>query len=129
MKKTKKSILFLAIIFCILITLTGCGNKKIIATKTSTISNMNYDERIEVTFKGNKADKIVWELTFSEEKIAEAYVSSFKNMYDIDIKQDGNKAIMTLNSDSFSKIVGDEKFDSSYKRMKEDFESEGYTVE
>lgn len=129
MNKVKKGLLFLAIISFALITLTGCGNKKLIATKTTTVSGMSYDERIEVTFKGNNADKVVWELTFSEEELAKSYVSYFKSMYDIDIKQDGKKVVMTLDSDSFAKIAGDDNFDASYKQMKEDFESEGYTIE
>lgn len=129
MNKIKKSMLFFAIILFALITLTGCGNKKLIATKTTTVSEMSYDERIEATFKGNSVDKIVWELTFTKEEFAQTYVSYFKNLYDIDIKQDGKKVVMTLDSDSFAKIAGEDNFDTSYDQMKEDFESEGYTVE
>ena len=62
MKKTLKITALLMIVAIMLLSLAGCGKDKIVATKSTSEENSMfgaYDEKIEVTFKKEKVDKIV----------------------------------------------------------------------
>ena len=61
MKKTAKSIVLALVMGLLLIALTGCGANKLVATKSSDDEFMGkYEEKIEISFKDDKADQIVW---------------------------------------------------------------------
>ena len=135
MKKTAKSLLLALVMGLLLIALTGCGGNKLVATKSSDDECMGkYEEKIEVSFKNDKADQIVWTMEFEDEDKAESVASIFKmaNSSDedskIDVEQKGKKVTLKMDAKSFASQEDMDDNSLSKEEMKKSFEEEGYTV-
>ena len=69
MKKTIKSSALLLVIAMILFTLTGCMGNKLVATKSNEDSMFGkYEEKVEISFKDDKADKITITTEYEEKE-------------------------------------------------------------
>lgn len=128
MKKTAKSILLVAIMAILLLALTGCGGDKLVATKSSD----EYDEKIEISFKDDKIEEIVWTMEFSEEEDAESFVEIFEELGDesegMDVKQKGKKVVLTVDAETFAELEGYDNESVSKDEIKESLEEDGYEV-
>jgi len=127
MKRTSKSLLLIAIITMILLTLTGCGKNKLVATKSSD----DYEEKIEISFKDDKIKEVTWTMEFDKEEDAESFVKLFESMSSelegAEVKQKGKKAILKFDEKSFAEFSGDEA-NSSKEDIKKALEEDGYKV-
>ncbi len=135
MKKTAKSIVLALVMGLLLIALTGCGANKLVATKSSDDEFMGkYEEKIEISFKDDKADQIVWTMEFEDEDKAESVASIFKlaNNSDedtkIDVEQKGKKVTLKMDAKSFASEEDMDDNSLSKEEMKKSLEDEGYTV-
>ena len=135
MKKTAKSIVLALVMGILLIALTGCGANKLVATKSSDDEFMGkYEEKIEISFKDDKADQIVWTMEFEDEDKAESVASIFKlaNNSDedtkIDVEQKGKKVTLKMDAKSFASEEDMDDNSLSKEEMKKSLEDEGYTV-
>lgn len=129
MKKTSRSILLVAIMAVILFALTGCGNKKLVATKSTDESGIKYEETIEISFKDDKANEIVWTLEFEDADMAKTF-AGFLDTDEIEglkVEQKDKKVVMTMDSEAFAEMEGDDE-DLSRDAIKKDLEDDGYTV-
>ena len=57
MKKTLKILLLVAFMSLVLFALTGCGNK-LVATRETEEMGMKMKEEVEISFKGDKVNKV-----------------------------------------------------------------------
>lgn len=135
MKKTAKSIVLALVMGILLIALTGCGANKLVATKSSDDEFMGkYEEKIEISFKDDKAYQIVWTMEFEDEDKAESVASIFKlaNSSDedtkIDVEQNGKKVTLKMDAKSFASQEDIDDNSLSKEEMKKSLEDEGYTV-
>ena len=136
MKKTIKSLLLLSIMAIILLALTGCGGNKLVATKSSDGDDIfgKYEEKIEISFKDDKANEIVWTMEFEEEENAETLAEFFDEYQDemegLEVKQKGKKVILTMDSKAFAEQEGLSEDDNSLSReeIKKSLEEDGYEV-
>lgn len=135
MKKTAKSIVLALVMGLLLMALTGCGANKLVATKSSDDEFMGkYEEKIEISFKDDKADQIVWTMEFEDEDKAESVASIFKlaNNSDedtkIDVEQKGKKVTLKMDAKSFASEEDMDDNSLSKEEMKKSLEDEGYTV-
>ena len=67
MKKTLKILAVVAFVLAVLFILTGCGNK-LVATK-NTENDESPSEKIEITFKKDKPDKIKATFTAAQKRL------------------------------------------------------------
>lgn len=135
MKKTAKSIVLALVMGLLLIALTGCGGNKLVATKSSDDDFMGkYEEKIEISFKDDKADQIVWTMEFEDEDKAESVASIFKlasssdEDVKIDVEQKGKKVTLKMDAKSFASQEDMDDDSLSKEKMKKSLEDEGYTV-
>lgn len=135
MKKTAKSIVLALVMGLLLIALTGCGANKLVATKSSDDEFMGkYEEKIEISFKNDKADQIVWTMEFEDEDKAESVASIFKLASNsdedtkIDVEQKGKKVTLKMDAKSFASEEDMDDNSLSKEEMKKSLEDEGYTV-
>lgn len=133
MKKTAKSILLVAVMAIILLALTGCGSKKLVATKSSDEAGIGkYEEKIEVTFKDDKADKIVWTMEFEDEEKAESLAKVFESlgseMEGFEFEHKGKKVILSMDSKAFADQQDLDDNSMSREELKKELEEEGYKV-
>ena len=77
MKKTLKIIAIIAIMLVAVFALTGCGNK-LIATKDveGTESEPKHSEKIEISFKDDKVNKVKMTYTFDNKDDTKKFVDS-----------------------------------------------------
>lgn len=135
MKKTLKISALLMVIAIMMLALTGCGKNKVVATKSTSEENSMfgaYDEKIEVTFKKDKADKIVWTMEFKDEETAKSmsglYQMAASELKDLEIKQDGKKVVLTMGSESFASQSDLKDEDLTREKIIKKLEDQGYTV-
>lgn len=131
MKNIRKSIILVAMLAAILLALTGCGSKKLVATKSTDQYGVKYEETMEVSFKNNEANEIVWTFEFDDETFAEQYAKVYDSFTSDDgfkIERDGKKVTLTLDSEAFAKLQNGSKSDNSREAVKKSLEDEGYTV-
>ena len=133
MKKTLKGLLVAIFMLVILLALTGCGDK-LVATRETEEAGMSFEEKIEVSFKDDKVNKVKMTYTFDSKEQAEAMESLFtlgmsmnEETANFDIKQSGKKIIMEADAKAYAEMAGDE-VDISKDELREQFEEEGYTV-
>ena len=128
MKKTAKSILLVAIMAILLLALTGCGGDKLVATKSSD----EYDEKLEISFKDDKIEEIVWTMEFSEEEDAESFVKIFNELGDemegMEVEQNGKKVVLTVDAETFAELEGYDNESISKDEIKKSLEEDGYEV-
>lgn len=146
MKKTVKSLFVLMIMAILLVGLAGCGDKEdskkddkkasnndtLVATKSGEDDFFGkYDEKVEVSFKDDKADKIV----MTRELESEETVKSIEKVIDylntdegMKFEVEGNKVIITFDAETYIAEEGLDDDDLSRDAFKKDLESAGYTV-
>ncbi|MDO5555402.1 MAG: hypothetical protein Q4G09_01725 [Clostridia bacterium] len=139
MKKIAKSAILLLVMGMILILLTGCGGDKLVATKTTDDDEMfgKYEEKIEVSFKSDKVDKVKMTLKFEDSEKAESAYSMFNfatSMLEEEekdgfkVKQDGKN----INVEMSSEVYKDQEYlddeDITKEAMKKSLEEQGYKV-
>ena len=132
MKKVLKSSLLLAVLAMLLLALTGCGGNKIVATKSEENEMFGkYEEKIEITFKKDKIDKVVMTMEFENEDKAKALASLYnmskESNDDLKVEQKGKKLIMTMNAKAFADQEGVNE-DVSKDSIKKSLEEAGYKV-
>lgn len=138
MKKTLKATVLALVMGLVIISLTGCGSNKLVATKTTEDETMgNYKEEITITFKNDKADTVQMSMEFEDEKIAEGMYGIFSlgmsmdetgELEGMDVKQDGKKLIITMDSKAFAESEEVSEEDMTKEALKKALEEDGYTV-
>lgn len=135
MKKTAKGALLVLIMGLLLIALTGCGGDKLVATKSSDDDFMGkYDEKIEISFKDDKATDIVWTMEYESKEKAESIAAIFKlanssnSDSKMDVEQNDKKVIIKMDAETFASEEGMDDNSLSKKEMKKSLEDDGYTV-
>ena len=69
MKKTLKALVLAVIIGLILISLTGCGGNKLVATKTTEDETMgSFKEKIVIKFKNDKVETMEMTMEYDKEE-------------------------------------------------------------
>ena len=135
MKKLVKGSLLLMVVAMILMALTGCGKNKLVATKSNDSASSllgSYEEKIEVTFKNDKADKIVWTMEFEDESKAKSaaglYQMASSEIEGLEVKQDGKKVVLNMSVKAFADTADMKDEDLSRDAFKKALEEQGYTV-
>ena len=133
MKKTLKSLLLVSFMLVILLALTGCGDK-LVATRETEEMGMKMEEKIEVSFKDDKVNKVKMTYTFDSKEQAESMKSLFTlgmsmsgETTNLDIKQSGKKLTIEADAEAYAELAG-EDVDISKDELREQLEEEGYTV-
>ena len=138
MKKTIKALLLAIVIGLIVISLTGCGSDKIVATKTIEDESVgNYDSKITVEFKSDKLETVEMEMTFEKEEVAQGMygilnmgmsMAEEEETEGIEIEQKGNKIIMKMDSKAFASSEGITDEDMTKEAIKKSLEDDGYKI-
>lgn len=133
MKKTLKIMLVVAFLSIALFALTGCGNK-LVATRESEEMGMKMKEKVEISFKNDKVNKVKMTYTFDDKDTAESMKSLLSlgltmsgSSDGVEIKQSGKKVIITLDSEAYADMESEYE-DLSKDELKEALEEDGYTV-
>lgn len=140
MKKTLKVLGIVVLVLVMLLALTGCGNK-VIATKDVDEDGVEYKQRIEYKFKGDKVENIKMTMTFKDKDTAEkmneqleqamSLMSAFGGGIDIEPELKGKKIIMEIDVKEYAEMAGvdeDEIESTSKKELKEELKEQGYKV-
>ena len=144
MKKAIKISAILVIIAMLMLALTGCGkdesknkssnNDNLVATKSGEDSFFGkYEETVEISFKDNKADKIVMTRELEDEEKAESISSVFEyldesEMEGMKVERDGKKIIITLEPKTFAEQESLNDEDLSRDSLKKELEEDGYEI-
>lgn len=133
MKKTLKIMLVVAFLSIALFALTGCGNK-LVATRESEEMGMKMKEKVEISFKNDKVNKVKMTYTFDDKDTAESMKSLFSLGFTmsgssdgVKIKQSGKKVIIELDGEAYADMESEYE-DLSKDELKEELEEDGYTV-
>ncbi|MBQ2917343.1 MAG: hypothetical protein IJE59_04155 [Clostridia bacterium] len=138
MKKTLKALVLALVIGLIVISLTGCGGNKLVATKTTEDEMMgNCKEEITVTFKNDKVETVKMVMEFDDEETAQGMygllslgmsMSEDGELNGMEFEQDGKKITMTMTAEAYaaSEEVSDE--DMTKEAIKAALEEDGYEV-
>ena len=143
MKKTLKIIALIAIMLVAVLTLTGCGNK-LVATKDveATSTEPKHSEKIEISFKDDKVNKVKMTYTFENKDDAKEFVDSYNALISLasafaseeesvslpTMEQNGKKAIIEMDSEMYSEMSEETESEMTKDEIKESLEEEGYTV-
>ena len=135
MKKTLKILVVVAFLMAVLLGLTGCGNK-LVATRESEELGQKVKEKIEVSFKKDKINKVKMTYTFDKKETAEQMKSLFslgmsmsgEDSSKFDIKQSGKKLIITLDAKAFGEFASESEASMTKAELKQALEEEGYKV-
>lgn len=133
----KKKLMVMSVLFMTLITLTGCGGKKLTCTKEDGENS----EKVVVSFKGDKAVKMTQESvevydSEEEAKQAKAMIDGLSGLIasqdymEIKTEVKGKKLISTTIID-ISKVPADAadddlNLDATYDDLKKEAEEDGY---
>lgn len=134
MKKTLKIMLVVAFLAIALFALTGCGNK-LVATRESEEMGMKMEEKVEISFKNDKVNKVKMTYTFDNKDTAESMKSllslgltmSGETSEGFEIKQSGKKVIIELDSKAYASMESEYE-GLSKEELKEQLEEDGYKV-
>lgn len=134
MKKSLKILLVVAFMATLLLALTGCGNK-LVATKTTDEDGEKVEERIEVSFKNDKVNKVKMTYTLEKEETAESMKAIFtlgmsmtgEKIEGFNVEQKGKKVIIEVDEKAFAEM-SEEEAGMSKKELKEELEEQGYKV-
>ena len=129
MKKGKLVVLALVT----LVTLTGCGGKKLACTMSEKTLGIQNNMSVEVTFKDNKVDKMkaivdmVLPNEYKEQKqtLIDNIKDSNENIEVIETK-DGIRTTISGSSDMAGELDLNEDI-VTYDDVKKEFEAQGYT--
>lgn len=143
MKKTLKIIVLIAIMLVAVLALTGCGNK-LVATKDveGTSTEPKHSEKIEISFKNDKVNKVKMTYTFDNKDDAKKFVDSYNAILSLanafasgdesislpTMEQKGKKAIMEMDAKMYSEMSGETEAGMTKDEVKASLEEEGYKV-
>lgn len=143
MKKTLKVIALIAIMLVAVLALTGCGNK-LVATKDveGTSSEPKHSEKIEISFKKDKVNKVKMTYTFDNKDDAKKFVDSYNALIALasaftsgdetislpTIEQKGKKTIIEMDAKMYSEMGGDTEAGMTKDEVKASLEKQGYKV-
>lgn len=143
MKKTLKIIALIAIMLVAVLALTGCGNK-LVATKDveGTSTEPKHSEKIEISFKNDKVNKVKMTYTFDNKDDAKKFVDSYNAILSLanafasgdesislpTMEQKGKKAIMEMDAKMYSEMSGETEAGMTKDEVKASLEEEGYKV-
>lgn len=138
MKKTLKALLLVLAMGLIVISLTGCGSDKLVATKTTEDETMgNYKEEITITFKDDKVETVEMKMEFDDEETAQSMhgllslamsMSEDGQLEGMEIKQDGKSIVITMDAEAYASSEGASDEAMTKEALKEALEEDGYTV-
>jgi len=138
MKKTLKAIILALVIGILVISLTGCGSDKIVATKTTEDEMMgSCKEEITITFKNDKVETIKMSMEFDNEETAQGMYGILSlgmsmdesgELEGLEIEQKGKKLIMKMDATTYAETEGVSDEDMSKEALKKSLEEDGYTV-
>lgn len=138
MKKTLKAVIFALVIGILVISLTGCGSDKIVATKTTEDEMMgSCKEEITITFKNDKVETIKMSMEFDNEETAQGMYGILSlgmsmdeagELEGLEIEQKGKKLIMKMDATTYAETEGVSDEDMSKEALKKSLEEDGYTV-
>lgn len=143
LKKTLKIIALIAIMLVAVLALTGCGNK-LVATKDveGTSTEPKHSEKIEISFKNDKVNKVKMTYTFDNKDDAKKFVDSYNAILSLanafasgdesislpTMEQKGKKAIMEMDAKMYSEMSGETEAGMTKDEVKASLEEEGYKV-
>lgn len=143
MKKTLRIIALIAIMLVAVLALTGCGNK-LVATKDveGTSTAPKHSEKVEISFKDDKVNKVKMTYTFDNKDDAKKFVDSYNAILSLanavasedksislpTIEQKGKKTIMEMDAKMYSEMGGDTSAGMTKDEIKASLEEEGYKV-
>jgi len=144
MKKTLKALVVLAVMLVMLVALTGCGNK-IVATRDAENKGIKYQEKVEISIKKKKIDKVKMTMKFEDEDTAQQMKQQFDTVLTLGsslgggedlglkVEQKGKEVIMELDAKTFSQMGGvdveeQELSKDDIKQLKESLKAEVYKV-
>lgn len=140
MKKTLKGLVLAMIIGFAVISLTGCGENKLVATKTTEDEMMgNYKEEVTVTFKDDKVETVEMAMEFDKEETAQGMYGLFNmgmsmseegedSFEGMEVKQEGKKLIIKMDAKAFAESEGVSDEDMTKEAIRKSLEEDGYTV-
>lgn len=138
MKKTLKALALALVMGILVISLTGCGSNKLVATKTTEDEMMgNYKEQITMTFKNDKVETIEMSMEFDNEETAQGMYGIFSlgmsmdeegQLDGMDVKQDGKKLVITMDAKAYAESEGVKDEEMTKEALKKALEEDGYTV-
>ena len=138
MKKTLKALALALVMGILVISLTGCGSNKLVATKTTEDPMMgNYKEQITMTFKNDKVETIEMSMEFDNEETAQGMYGIFSlgmsmdeegQLDGMDVKQDGKKLVITMDAKAYAESEGASDEEMTKEALKKALEEDGYTV-
>lgn len=138
MKKTLKGLALALVMGLIVISLTGCGSDKLVATKTTQDEMMgNYKEEAVITFKNDKVETIEISMEFDNEEMTQGMYGLLSLGMSMDtegeleglkIEQKGKKIIMKMDAETYAKSEGVSDEEMTKEALKEALEKDGYTV-
>lgn len=120
MKKKLSFVLALAFI----ITLTGCGEKKITCTNQQSFGVTVLDTETVVTLKKDYVKRIdtTMKVEFQDEDTAESFADNYRDDEDVTVEVDGTKVIVK-NKEEFKS----DETKKTKEEVKESLEGRGYT--
>lgn len=138
MKKTLKGLVLAILMGIMVISLTGCGGNKIVATKTTEDDMMGkYEEEITITFKDDKVETVKMVMEFEKEETAQGMygilnmgmsMSEGTEIEGLKVEQDGKKIIMTMDATAFAESSGASDEEMTKDAIKKSLEEDGYKV-
>ena len=138
MKKTLKALALALVMGIMIISLTGCGSDKLVATKTTEDETMgSYTEKITITFKKDKVETIEMSMGFDDEETAQGMYGLFSlgmsmdesgELEGMDVKQEGKELIITMDAELYAESEGVSDEEMTKEALKEALEEDGYTV-
>ena len=100
---------------------------------------IKYDEKIEVSFKKDKINKVKMTYTFENKDKAKSYVEQYNAMIQLaksfgsevslpEMKQSGKSATLQLDAKAFAQFADEEEANMSKDDLKKALEADGYKV-
>jgi len=156
MKKLLKSSMLFLLIGALLFGLVACGEEggntketvekidKLVATKQVEDEEMgNYTEKVEVTYKDNKATQVKMAMVFEKEEMAEAMYSLYnlgmsmaENTEEqeqmpegIEVKQEGKEFIIIMDAKNYIEENDVPEEETTKEAMQKSLEEDGYTIQ
>lgn len=142
MKKTVKIAILVSIMAAMVVLLTGCGGDKLVATKTED----GLEQKVEVTFKNDKASEIVMTMETNSEEEAEEAADMYKGIMamasgmaeeggeevdlGMEVEAKGKKLIIKMNAEAFMEQYGEDVSDEELTReaLEKSLEESGFTI-
>lgn len=135
MKKTLKALVLFMLVGLMVISLTGCGGDKLVATKTTEDEMGKYEEKMTVKFKKDKVESVEWEMEFDKEELATSMYGilslgmsmSEEEVEGFEIDQKGKKITIKMDAKAFEDSEGMSE-GMSKDEIKKSLEEDGYKV-